>query len=81
MLILVTLPPIRAGCSTPVGPTRHAIEKAPSQASITGMRVIEVTESIARTVNMQMLEGNFAANLSGASPGRSRSFEGGSPLS
>ena len=32
------------------------------------MRVIEVTDNVARQVNIDELEGDFAANLNGASP-------------
>jgi polysaccharide export outer membrane protein len=68
LLLLTALPVAIAGCSTSVGPSRQAIEKAPDEAAFHGMRVIEITDTVARQVNIQELEGDFAANLSGASP-------------
>lgn len=68
LLFLATLPVAIAGCSTSVGPSRQAIEKAPAEASLHGMRVIEVTDNLARQVNVEELEGDFAVNLGGATP-------------
>ena len=68
LLFLATVPVAITGCSTSVGPSRQAIEKAPAEASLHGMRVIEVTDNLARQVNVEELEGDFAANLGGATP-------------
>lgn len=45
-----------------------SVEKAPRNTSLYGMRVIEITDDVARRVSIEVLEGNFAQNLGDASP-------------
>lgn len=56
------------GLSTSVGPSRGAIENSPADATMQGVRLVELSDTVARTVNLQELEGNFAANLGDATP-------------
>ena len=57
-----------AACVTSVGPTREAIEKAPGRSQLSGVRVIAISEQLARQVNVNELQGNFAADLGNAAP-------------
>ena len=57
-----------AGCATSVGPTREAIERVPAQAKLSGVHVVEISEQLARQVNINELQGNFAADLGNATP-------------
>jgi polysaccharide export outer membrane protein len=68
LFVMALLPLAVAACSTSVGPTRQSLEKAPAQASISGLQVIDVTQEVARSVNVDELEGNFAADLGGSEP-------------
>jgi len=57
-----------AGCVTSVGPTREAIEKAPAGSQLNGIRLVAITDQLARQVNVNELQGNFAADLGNATP-------------
>ena len=57
-----------AGCSTSVGPTRGAIEKAPAVSSLHGIQVLEVRDGVGLQGTADGLGGNFAANLGDATP-------------
>jgi polysaccharide export outer membrane protein len=67
-VLLVALAPAVSACAMSVGPSRGAIEKAPAQANLHGIRVIEITDAAARQVDFNALDGNFAANLGDATP-------------
>jgi polysaccharide export outer membrane protein len=58
-----------AGCQS-VGPSRSAIQKAPAAATIPGLRVVDVTNELARQLNVDSLQDKdvFARDLSGAEP-------------
>ena len=66
--LFAVLPAVLAACSTSVGPSRKSVEKAPAQAAIQGMQVVEITDDLARRVNVDQAEGNFAANIGNAAP-------------
>ena len=67
--MLAALPAAITACSTSVGPSRQSIEKAPARpAALNGMRVVEITDDLARRVDVEQVEGNFAANLGDAVP-------------
>jgi polysaccharide export outer membrane protein len=68
LITLAILPTVIAGCSTSVGPSRQSIEKAPARSSIQGMRIIEITDGLARQVSVEQTRGNFAANIGDAVP-------------
>lgn len=68
LLVLAALPIMMSACSTWVGPSRGAIEKAPATTSLSGMRVVEITDDLARRTNVEHVDGNFAANLGDAAP-------------
>ena len=56
------------GCSISVGPSRQAIEKAPAQSALQGIRIVEISEPVARQTGNGGPEGNFAANIGDAVP-------------
>jgi polysaccharide export outer membrane protein len=58
-----------AACQS-VGPTRGAIEKAPAQASVPGLRVVDVTQDVAQQLSAPNADEKdvFARELSGAQP-------------
>ena len=56
-----------AAC-TSVGPTREEIEKTPARSQVEDVRVIPISESLARQVNVADLQGNFAAAIGDATP-------------
>ena len=67
--MLATLPMAIAACSTSVGPFRQSIEKLPRRpVALNGMRVIEITDGLARHVSVEQIQGNFAANFGDAVP-------------
>lgn len=68
VLALAFMPLALAACSTSVGPTRQALEKAPAQATIEGLQIVDVTQQVAQAVNAEGLGGNFAGDLGGAEP-------------
>lgn len=53
-----------------VGPTRGAIEKAPAQATVPGLRVVDVTQDVAQQLSAPSADDRdvFARDLSGAQP-------------
>jgi polysaccharide export outer membrane protein len=57
-----------AGCATSVGPSREAIERAPRQSQLSGVRVVGLSDQLAKQVNVDELQGNFAADLGNATP-------------
>lgn len=57
-----------AGCSTSVGPSRHAIEKAPAEATLHGIEVVEIRDGIGQQGTASGMPGNFAANPGDATP-------------
>jgi polysaccharide biosynthesis/export protein len=58
-----------AACQS-VGPTRGAVEKAPVQANVPGLRVVNVTEDVAQQLSAGTADDKdvFARDLSGAQP-------------
>lgn len=67
VLMLVAIPAM-AGCAMSVGPSRGAIEKAPAQADLQGIRVLELDNGLASSSNYSALDGNFALNFGDATP-------------
>ena len=55
------------GC-TAVGPTTHAIERAPLTAAANGIRVVEISDQVANQVNIADAHGDFAARIGNATP-------------
>ena len=68
LLLLAVLPVVTSACSTWVGPSRGAIEKAPATTSLSSLRVLEITDDLARRTSIEHVDGNFAANLGDAVP-------------
>lgn len=68
MILATAALPALAGCATSVGPSRQAIEKAPAQSALHGIRIIEINEPVARQTDGGGLQGNFAANIGDAVP-------------
>ena len=68
LVMLVAVPAMLSACSTSVGPSRRAIENAPAATSLNGMRVVEITDELARRTDVEQVAGNFAANLGDAVP-------------
>ena len=68
LVVLAALVAMTAGCATSVGPSRQAIEKAPATANLQGIRILEITDPVARQVAGAGPDGNFAANLGDATP-------------
>lgn len=66
-MALVLLPVVSA-CSMSVGPSRQAINKAPGQAAMPNIQVVEINDAVARQMNYKALDGNFAVNLGDATP-------------
>ncbi|HEX4800291.1 MAG TPA: polysaccharide biosynthesis/export family protein [Sphingomicrobium sp.] len=68
-LIAAALLASLAACQS-VGPTRGAIEKAPAQASVPGLRVVDVTQDVAQQLNAPAADDKdvFARDLGGAQP-------------
>lgn len=54
--------------SASVGPSRHAVERAQASSDMQGMQLIDLSDPVARRVNVQELEGNFAERLGDAIP-------------
>ena len=54
--------------SASVGPSRQAVEQAQSRSDMQGMQLIDLSDPVARQVNVQELEGNFADRLGDAIP-------------
>ena len=65
---LVTLAALASGCATSVGPTRKAIEQAPASADLHGIRILEISDPLARQVAGAGPDGNFAVNIGNANP-------------
>ncbi len=70
---LATLPSLLAACqavglSTSVGPSRKAVERATEASSIQNLQLVELSDSVARRVNVEEVGGNFAADLGDATP-------------
>lgn len=57
-----------AGCAASVGPTRQAIEQASVPAAASGLRVVALTDEVAREVNVADFQGDFATRLGDATP-------------
>jgi polysaccharide export outer membrane protein len=57
-----------AGCSTSVGPSRHAIEKAPVEAPLHGIQVVEIRDGVGALGSADGLRGDFAASPGDATP-------------
>ena len=62
------LPLLAAGCSTSAGPSRTSVEKAPATSAIYGMRLVEISDDLARRIKVETPTGNFASNLGDATP-------------
>jgi polysaccharide export outer membrane protein len=56
-----------AGC-TAVGPSTKEVERAPTEAAATGLRVIPVTDEVASQVNVADMRGDFANRIGDATP-------------
>lgn len=56
------------GLSTSVGPSRGAIDKAPGRQQISGMRVIELTDPLARRLGVVAPQSGFAEAIGDAVP-------------
>lgn len=56
-----------SGCVTSVGPSRETVERAPANA-VQGLHVIQLTDQIARQVNVNDLPGDFSSTLGDATP-------------
>lgn len=67
-VILAIVPALISGCSTSVGPSRKSVERAPATTSLDGLRVVEITDDLARRTDVERLKGNFAVNLGDAVP-------------
>lgn len=60
-----------SGCSTlsaSVGPSRHAVEQSRATSDLKGMQLIDLSDPVARQVNVQEVEGDFAGRLGDAVP-------------
>ena len=68
LVMLAAVPAILSACSTSVGPSRRAVERAPAATSLNGMRVVEITNDLAQRTDVEQVAGNFAANLGDAAP-------------
>lgn len=68
LLLCVTTAPLLAACVTSVGPSREAIEHQPSGYAQGAPQVVQLTDQLARQVNVNELQGNFAADLGNATP-------------
>jgi len=69
MTVLVLLPAMVGGClTTSAGPSRKAVEQMTGASTIPGLQLIELNDVIARQVEGDGVEGNFAANLGDAVP-------------
>jgi polysaccharide export outer membrane protein len=62
------LPVLLAGCAASVGPSRHAIEQVSAPTGTSGLHVVELTDQLARQVNVTELDGDFATRLGDATP-------------
>lgn len=60
--------PLLSGCITSVGPSREAIEHNSGAALPAGVHLLQLTDPLAREVNINDLQGNFAADLGNATP-------------
>src|SRR6185369_350200 len=70
-IVLAASAPMLAACSVmsaSVGPSRHAVERAQASSDMQGMQLIDLSDPVARQVNVQELEGNFAERLGDAIP-------------
>ena len=70
-ILVAMLTPMLAACSTlsaSVGPSRHAVEQAGARSDLHGMQLIDLSDPVARQVNVQEVEGNFAERLGDATP-------------
>ena len=56
------------GCTTSVGPSRKAIERAPTEASLQGIHVVEIRNGVGFQGAGDGLTGNFATNIGDAKP-------------
>ena len=65
---LAILASLTTACATSVGPSRKAVENAPASADLNGIRLIEITDPVARQAAGAGPDGNFAANLGDATP-------------
>ena len=76
ILLMAALAPAIGGCAvigTSVGPSRQAVEKAPVDATVPGLRVVDVTTAVAQGASVgpagsTLAANDFAAVLGGASP-------------
>lgn len=65
-LLLVTS--LLGGCVTSVGPSRHSIEKTSISPTVSGVRVVDVTNPIALQASAGDNQGDFAAKFGNAIP-------------
>jgi polysaccharide export outer membrane protein len=68
VVLMAAVAPALAGCAMSVGPSRGAIEKAPAEADLHGIRVLELDDNVASRTNYAAVDGNFAQNLGDATP-------------
>lgn len=66
-LVAATVPAL-AACAMSVGPSRGAIEKAPAEADLHGIRVLELDNGVASRTDYAAVDGNFAQNFGDATP-------------
>lgn len=67
LAIAVVLLPL-VGCATSVGPSRGAIEKAPAEAALHGIHVVEIRDGVGQNGAADGLGGDFASTLGDATP-------------
>lgn len=68
MSVAALLSLVLSGCAASVGPSRQAIQKAPSQLAASGVRLVELTDAIAVQTAGTGLGGDFATRLGDATP-------------
>lgn len=70
---LIVLPAMLGACqavglTTSAGPSRNAVEHMTAASTIPGLQLVELSDTVARQVEGDGVEGNFAANLGDAVP-------------
>lgn len=67
-LPLLLLAPLVSGCVSSVGPSRESVEKASISPAVSGLRVVDITDTLAQQVSSGEPKGDFATNIGDATP-------------
>jgi polysaccharide export outer membrane protein len=68
MTVLVAAIPQLSGCATSAGPSRQQVERTIAGSQPAGLKVIPLTDDLAKRINGSEIKGNFAGTIADATP-------------